>query len=356
MMKTDSVSSNPRRIFAAVILAAGSLCLLYAAQNIPAFANWYTEHIYSILVETIGRFWGIFPFSAVEFGLYLTILVFILSLIYAIRKKRPAAWGANVLLFASILFFTYTICCGINYGHSSFSETTGITTSSYTAEELASVCELLTEQLNELAPEISCAEDGTSLMGKKMVPRNAKKAMDHIGTLYDELDGYYPLPKRLTVSEILSYQNLSGIYSPFTIEANYNDDMTEYNLPFTACHELSHLRGFMQEEEANFIAFLACVNADSPEFQYSGYMLGWLYATNQLYHADYEAYERIHSMLNNQSRTDLAANTQFWNTYDGQIAEVSNQINDSYLKANGQDDGVASYDRMVDLIMAYYNE
>ena len=193
-------------------------------------------------------------------------------------------------------------------------------------------------------------------MRKEIVPRNAKKAMDHIGTLYDELDGYYPLPKRLTVSEILSCQNLSGIYSPFTIEANYNDDMTEYNLPFTACHELSHLRGFMQEEEANFIAFLACVNADSPEFQYSGYMLGWLYATNQLYHADYEAYERIHSMLNNQSQIDLAANTQFWNTYDGQIAEVSNQINDSYLKANGQDDGVASYDRMVDLIMAYYNE
>ena len=223
MMKTDSAISDLRRAFTAVILAAGSLCLLYAAQNIPAFADWYTAHVYSILVETLGRFWGIFPFSAVEFGLYLAIFVLILSLIYAIRRKRLRRWGANVLLFASILFFTYTICCGINYGHSSFSETTGITTSSYTAEELASVCELLTEQLNELAPEISCAEDGTSLMRKEIVPRNAKKAMDHIGTLYDELDGYYPLPKRLTVSEILSYQNLSGIYSPFTIEANYNE-------------------------------------------------------------------------------------------------------------------------------------
>ena len=38
--------------------------------------------------------------------------------------------------------------------------------------------------------------------------------------------------------------------------------MVSYNLPFTTCHELSHLRGFMQEEEANFIGFLACVNAD----------------------------------------------------------------------------------------------
>ncbi len=30
------------------------------------------------------------------------------------------------------------------------------------------------------------------------------------------------------------------------------------------------------------------------------------------------------------------------------VAEVSDQINDSYLKANGQEDGVASYDRMVE--------
>ena len=29
-------------------------------------------------------------------------------------------------------------------------------------------------------------------------------------------------------------------------------------------------------------------------------------------------------------------------------------MNDTYLKANGQDDGVKSYDRMVDLIVAYY--
>lgn len=354
MIKNKSAMNPIKRIVFSITLAAFSLVLLYLSRLFPEFANWYTDHIYSAFVNTIGRFWGLFPFSAVEFILYLMILLLLGTLFYAIYRKRLAMWGADVLFFASILFITYTLCCGINYNHSSFSETTGIVTSSYTADELASVCELLTEQLNTLAPEVSRAEDGTSVMGKNDVPKNARKSMENIGTLYDELDGYYPVPKPLTVSEILSYQNLSGIYSPFTIEANYNNDMTDYNLPFTACHELSHLRGFMQEEEANFIAFLACIHADSTEFQYSGYMLGWLYATNQLYHADYEAYEQIYSSLNDQSKTDLAANTKFWDQYEGQIAEVSNQINDSYLKANGQDDGVASYDRMVDLMMAYY--
>jgi hypothetical protein len=86
---------------------------------------------------------------------------------------------------------------------------------------------------------------------------------------------------------------LTGIYSPFTIEANYNGDMTDYNIPFTLCHELSHLRGFMQEEEANFIAFLACIYSDQMEFQYSGYLSAWIYAMNELNDKDVERWSQI---------------------------------------------------------------
>ncbi|MEI3187265.1 MAG: DUF3810 family protein [Lachnospiraceae bacterium] len=47
--------------------------------------------------------------------------------------------------------------------------------------------------------------------------------------------------RQVTVSEILSIQQLSGIYSPFTVEANYNRAMTDYNIPHTICHELSSI-------------------------------------------------------------------------------------------------------------------
>ena len=50
----------------------------------------------------------------------------------------------------------------------------------------------------------------------------------------------------------------------------------------------------------------------------------------------------------------MAANRDFWEKYDGAVAEVSNRVNDTYLKANGQAEGVKSYNRMVDLIAAYY--
>ena len=62
------------------------------------------------------------------------------------------------------------------------------------------------------------------------------------------------------------------------------------------------------------------------------------------YKIDYDAYRNTYDRLSPDVRADLNANNQFWEQYEGQIAEVSNQINDSYLKANGQTDGVQSYD------------
>ena len=178
--------------------------------------------------------------------------------------------------------------------------------------------------------------------------------MERLGEKWDVLAGYYPKPKPLAFSAFLSVQNLTGIYSPFTVEANYNQDMTPYNIPFTACHELSHLRGFMQEEEANFIAWLACKDAPETELQYSGSMLAWIHCMNVLYEEDRAAWSEIREILSEEADVDLRANSEFWDKWDGAVAEVSEQINDNYLKANGQKDGVQSYGRMADLVVVYY--
>lgn len=184
----------------------------------------------------------------------------------------------------------------------------------------------------------------------------AVRAMEKLAGEYPCLEGFYPQPNGLEFSWLLSVQKLTGIYSPFTIEANYNADMVPYNIPFTACHELAHLRGFMQEQEANFIGYLAGVQSESVEFNYSSYMLGWIYCTNALYSVDPDFYQELRDRLSEEVQADLAANSRFWEKYDSPVAEVSDQINDSYLKANGQEDGVASYDRMVELILTYYKE
>lgn len=77
---------------------------------------------------------------------------------------------------------------------------------------------------------------------------------------------------------------------------------------------------------------------------------------NALYRADADAWQEVRGTLAPEAEPDLAANNAFWDRYEGAVSETANRINDTYLKVNGQMDGVQSYDRMVDLIVAYFGE
>ena len=46
----------------------------------------------------------------------------------------------------------------------------------------------------------------------------------------------------------------------------------------------------------------------------------------------------------------------YWRQFETKVAEISDKVNDSYLKANNQEDGVKSYGRMLDLLLAYYSD
>lgn len=372
-----------RRLSAAAVLLIISAVLMVLAVRQPAFAQWYSSTVYQFLVARAGRIFGIFPFSVSELALYILIAAFILSAavmavktIKAVKKGRKqetdteneqemdtetagdavqiaASWLSGVLLAVGILAVLYTTCCGINYQRRSFSEEEGIITYKYSAQDLKEICLWLTDEVNALSGEV---ERDSSVVMTLEGPEGegAVEAMQELAEEFSSLDGYYPQPKKLLVSEILSYQGLTGVYSPFTVEANYNGDMTAYNIPFTTCHELSHLRGFMQEEEANFIAFLACIESERTDFQYSGYLSGWVYCMNALYRADYESWQEVRALLAGAAEPDLAANTAFWDAYEGKISETAGRINNAYLRVNGQADGVQSYNRMVDLIVAYF--
>lgn len=341
--------TNDKKCFiAGAALISAALCVQWAARSADGAATWYAHHIYPALVGTIGRFCGVFPFSVVEMGLYLLIFT---CIVYAARHFRePVRLVSRTVLLGGILLFSYTCCCGVNYYAASFSGYAGIETGLYTKEELTELCRYLVKMVNETAVD----EPYKSGANRKEWRAEGVRAMQKAGEEFPVLGGFYPKPKEVTISWILSVQQLCGIYSPFTIEANFNGDMPDYNIPHTICHELSHLKGFMREDEANFIGYLACIGSERQAFRYSGYLTGWVYAGNALARADMETYSELTGQLCEQARKDLQENNAFWDRYEGKVAEAANQMNDVYLKANSQTDGVKSYGRMVDLMLAYY--
>ena len=110
----------------------------------------------------------------------------------------------------------------------------------------------------------------------------------------------------------------------------------------------------MREDEANFIGFLACIGSGVPDWEYSGYLTGWVYAGNAPYKVDQEAYWELHDRLDESVRQELIDNNVFWDRFDTKVAEAATKVTDSYLKANSQTDGVKRYGRMVDLMLSFY--
>ena len=67
-----------------------------------------------------------------------------------------------------------------------------------------------------------------------------------------------------------------------------------------------------------------------------------------------QGFIELYKKLDEKARNDLEDNNVFWDRFEGKTAEVSTKVNDTYLKAHSQTDGVLSYGRMVDLMLADY--
>lgn len=335
-----------RLLLASGVLFALSLLFQLLARLVPGFGEWYAVNVYPVIVGTLGRISGIFPFSVVESAVYFLIAAAVWYTITHIRRIKMVLVRALFLLTG--IFFLFTFNCGVNYYRKPFSSYSDLEVRKSSKDDLTELCAALTKTVNQYC------EDGVgAAMDMKDANREGVAAMRRLGEQYPQLAGYYPRPKPLAWSYFFSVQQLCGQYSPFTVEANYNREMPDYNIPHTICHELSHLRGFMREDEANFIGYLACIGSDSPSYRYSGYLTGWVYATNALAKTDMDAYLELCGALDERAWVDLRGNNEFWARYDGKAAEVSNQLNDTYLKINSQADGVKSYGRVVDLMLAY---
>ncbi len=334
----------------------------------PGFAQFYSVTVYPLLAGTLGRLCSLFPFSLSEIGLYSLCLFCICYMILHIRQ--PVVVFSRAFFLCCVLLFVFTINCGINYYRNPFSYEAGIAAEKTSTEELLALCRYLTNQINSSLTEI----DHTGEILDGLYPGQTEATPRHQPGSFQSLErtagqpwsGWAsPTPSWRVIIPIQSLSSTpdccpcsssAAFIPPFTIEANYNREMPYYNIPHTICHELSHLKGFMREDEANFIGYLACIGSDSPDFRYSGYLTGWVYAGNALARVDPESYYDLYTKLSPQAAQDLAWNNQFWERFEGPVAEASTQMNDRYLKAHSQEDGVRSYGRMVDLMLAYYKD
>ena len=361
-----------------LLLLPISFFVLWLVRNNQDIAEFvFARGIYRWISQGISLISGIFPFSLMELEVILlpaTAIYFILRFIGIIfkklRKKEKAGYTfalgfLNGICVLSIIFFLYVMLGGTNYYRYSFASYSGLEIKDSTVDELYNLCLELADEAAGIREQLHLkkgAEDRSGVLKVSTANWNEvsdklEKAFMDLSEKYPVLGGYYTSLKPVFFSEVMSRMEITGIFWPFTMEANVNVDAADYSIPATMGHELAHLRGFMREDEANFIGYLVCKESDNLEFQYSGIMLALDYAGNQLYKQDPALYQLVREHYNTEMIADLRAEYFYWEKFENTvISTVSNTVNDNYLKANKQSDGVKSYGRMVDLLLAEYRK
>lgn len=344
-------------VFMALMMIVASVC--------TPFADFYVGKVYPIIMN-ISAIPSLLPISLGEIVIIVLIALLIVGIIafmplmIILKTKRRTVlkiYARTISAATAAIMLPVTLNCLVMYKASSFSE-------KYFAdanpdEELTiEVYRLLADKLNELESQVARDEHGYFVLTDDL-HENAKQALSDISGNYEQLKGFYPNPKPIMNSFWLSQEGLTGIFLPFTLEANYNKDMCDINKPFTVCHELAHLKGVISEDEANFISFIACINSESADFQYCGYLSAMEY---------FLSYTNVSEVCFDVMIDDFVWRDMFrflpetyWEENEEKeiiptevVETVADVANDTYLKVNGEEEGVETYSQMVDLILEYY--
>lgn len=332
----------------------------------PAFVeSFYAQGFYIYLSKALRFGFGVLPFSLGQLLFYSGILYLIFQIIRFLaalkaskgeRKKTFVKGCLNTASYLSIIYLLFNTLWAINYHREPLQQTFNLALESPSTNGLKELCKELIERTNKSRALIGSTTDGWQNQG----PSNEALFKAAVSS-YQTASKSYPILgyevasiKAVALPKIMSYAGIGGIYFPFTGEANVNTDPPVFKLPFTTCHEMAHQLGFASETDANFISYLVCSGSEDPLFRYSGNLAAMRYSMSALYRTDTAAYATLSKAYSQQLKSDLDINRAYWKQFESPFEGISDSINDAFLKANGQNEGIKSYGKMVDLLLAHF--
>jgi hypothetical protein len=347
------------------LLAAALILQALASRNPSLVERFYSRTAFPGISYLLSLINGVVGFSIAEFMIYFLLAALVGALIsqaraiYLRRKRVVAVLGTDLLALLWLLgslALLFLLIWGLNYQRESLGSQLGLTARNASEDQLKTISETIVNEVNSnyTASRSQVATDGSR-------PGSVSRAEIYnlIETAYQNAPllaaggGRYGPPKPVYFSGLMSRLGLSGFYMPFSGEPNFNAAQPDFDLPYVIAHEKAHQRGFAREDEANFIAFLVCVNSTHPFLRYSGY-LNVLRVVGAFGDSDPDFYQNLYARIGEGPRNDIEARAAFWARYEGPARGVAEKLNNTYLRSNRIASGTQSYSEDGVLIVAYY--
>lgn len=341
------------RLILAAIFIALTAALIAAATYVPGFFLLYTPLAQKAAMWLAGVT-APFPFPVWQAGLGIILLIAIWSLVRVFSKKRGfLRWLAGIVCAVAAGVFAFTALWGLYHWEKPIAQRLGMELRPYSASELEETARFFAEKASELSAQVDRTVDGDLRVDFGAMGEAAGKAYAPLAQQNSLFAGSDVPVKTLLLDEAFRYMGITGIYVAFTGEASVSRGTYAAAVPHTMCHEAAHRLGVAPEDEANFCAFLACHASSDPAFQYSGYYSAFITCYNALYKVDPAAAKAVWESLNIAVIRDLQRGNEHYDQYEGKVQEVAQKVNDTYLKAYGEEEGVQSYGQ-ADLYVGWY--
>jgi hypothetical protein len=320
----------------------------------------YSRNIYPLLTNVLNYISRPFPFSLTEIY-FLILAIFLLSFMVLwlyFSGRRDFVKGFDYLLrffmLISINVTLFLLLWGMNNYRLDIEDLFAFENQQISQTDLEETYQWFVEQANFTKEQL---QDG-ELLSLEDIMMKTDGGYDLLADEYAFIRSRKARVKPLSISALFSQSGYSGIYLYVFSEPTINIMPHITSLPFVASHEMAHQQGFASEDDANFVGFLAASRHEDPLFRYSAYLAGMTYVGNSLYQTDAEAFKRLNGRLHENVREDLQARSEFWQkNIRPKTEKVHNQVNDLFLKANNQPDGILNYSNVTKLfVLAYKNE
>jgi|GEM_PF-555002 len=345
-------------LWAAVLCAAAAGIWLISHQS-PAAGD-LLRRLAQQTAACISRITGVLPFPINEWLIGLALGLVLYRLIRGLAKKQWAALDrglCRLTFFAALAVFLFMALFMVQHSAPPLAQRMGLAVEQYTQAQLEKYCDYAVEQVNRLAEQAPRNEAGECDFGAfRALSRQVSAEYETLAAEYPVFDVPRPgLVKRsLLGGRIMSLVDLAGYYFPWTGESIVSSDVVDTHIPFNIAHERAHVLGIGPEAECNFAAWLALKDSQDLRLQYSAWFNAYIYASNALYSQDPEASRARAQALCSAAKQDIRVLNASLARFEGPLQQAGSAINNAYIKSTGQPEGVRSYGRVVDLLLAYY--
>ncbi|MCW3073787.1 MAG: hypothetical protein JWP69_856 [Flaviaesturariibacter sp.] len=347
-----------RKLVALVVLA---IVIKLFSVNEQWVEEYYTYGFYPHLSKALRFLFGWIPFSIGDIlyivaAIYLVLKAWKLLRLLARRKvKEYLSWilFRKFLKLVISIYIVFNLFWGLNYNRLGIAYQLGLEVKPYSQNDLFQVTQLLQQRLNFYAAK----EDTMKRLELNRLPllktegvKNYKKAANSFPFLSYER----PSVKTSVFSPIAHYFGFTGYFNPFTSEAQMNSEEPVFLKPFVVNHEMAHQLGYGKENEASFVAYLACKASDNANFRYSVYYELYYNALFECRMTGDTTMQRaLSKSLHPRVRRDKRQEIQYRLGKKNKVSPFVTDFYDGYLKLNNQPKGMATYNEVIAWLIAY---